>query len=430
MRSTDLFSKHPNSLDNIALTFRAFVSLFSRVWGKENLDVKHPLHSYKSQRSSDCISNTLKAHEKYESIRLLAEDVKRKTEEKLAVSNAFKENLIPKTSQTQYHKNLAAISEIDNEIEDIRINLAKYAINIAEIANRKTLELKAEKDKLLSEKLSVESRLSRVRNDLSQNKSIKSKHLSLLTKYFPEVNLERIAGVEEFHSKITRFLTPELRSSEHQLSEALEAITSEIGKIDREIGQTIDKIDSPDLIVDRVYELSKSHAVAKSEVKYFEIDNSVKTEFKEAKDSLSEEKLRVLKLVEDVLNDKTRRYVTKIYDEERRSPILRLAQNNYKFEVVEDTGTGKAYSNLILLDLAFLETTKLPFLIHDSVLFKNIQNSAVARLIELYESIDKQTFIAIDEIEKYGEEAADELRKQKVIKLSDKEVLYTRDWRK
>ena len=424
------FLKSAYSLDDIDLTLRAFVSLFSRVWGKDNLDVKHPLHSFKSQKSSDCILNTLKAYGKYESIRLLTEDVKRKNEEKSAISNAFKEGLIPKTSKPQYKKNLAAISEINNEIEDIKNNLAKYAINISEIANRETLELKAEKDKLLSEKLSIECRLSRVRNDLSQNKNIKSKHLSPLIKYFPEVNLERIAEVEEFHSEITRILRSELKASENELSDSLQMIVAEIEKIDREMSVILDNVDNPGLIIDRVYELSNSHFTAASEVEFFETDDKIKNDLKQVKDLLSTEKLRVLKLVEDVINDRIRRFVTKIYSEERRSPILSLGQNSYNFEVVEDTGTGKAYSNLILLDLAFLETTKLPFLIHDSVLFKNIQNSAVAKLIELYESTGKQTFIAIDEIEKYGKEAEDKLLNRKVVKLDNKNVLYIKDWRK
>ena len=109
----------------------------------------------------------------------------------------------------------------------------------------------------------------------------------------------------------------------------------------------------------------------------------------------------MVSLIENIVNDKNRRNVTKMYGEERRNPTLHLGHNNYSFELVEDTGTGKAYSNLILLDLAFLETTALPFLIHDSVLFKNIQNDAVAKLIGLYESTGKQVFIAIGQSPNY-----------------------------
>ncbi len=145
---------------------------------------------------------------------------------------------------------------------------------------------------------------------------------------------------------------------------------------------------------------------------------------------MAAEKIRILELIENIINDKNRRNVTEIYSEERRSPTLKIGQNSYTFDLVEDTGTGKAYSNLILLDLAFLETTDLPFLVHDSVLFKNIQNDAVAQLIELYESTGKQTFIAIDEIRKYGQVAENKLKNKKVVQLDNNDVLYIKDWRK
>lgn len=424
------FLKTAYSLTDIDLTFRSIVSLFSRVWGKENLDVKQPLHNFKSQKSSECITNIIKVFKQYDSIRVLSEDFKRKNEEKATISKAFKEGLIPKITKPQYKKNLTAISEIKNEIEDIKNNLAKYAINIAEVANKEIMELKVNKDKLLSEKLALDSRLARVRSDLSQNKSVRSKHLSPLIKYFPDIDLDRIEKVETFHSKITIILRKELKNSEIELSESLQGIITEIEKIDKKIASTISNIENPTLIVDRVYELSKSHTGVSSEIEYFETDSKIKTDLKTSKELLAAEKLRILELIENVVNDKTRRYVNKIYSEERRSPILHLGQNRYKFEVVEDTGTGKAYSNLILLDLAVLETTELPFLIHDSVLFKNIQNSAVAQLIDLYESTGKQTFIAIDEIEKYGKEAENKLTERKVVKLDNNNVLYIKDWRK
>jgi predicted ATP-dependent endonuclease of OLD family len=72
------FLKSSYSIEDVDLSFRSIVSLFSRVWGKENLDVKTPLHSFKSQRASDCITNTIKLYKKFDSIKLLAEDVKNK----------------------------------------------------------------------------------------------------------------------------------------------------------------------------------------------------------------------------------------------------------------------------------------------------------------------------------------------------------------
>ena len=424
------FLKSSYSLEEMDLTFRSTVSLFSRIWGKENLDVKHPLHSFKSQKASDCVTNAIKLFKKYESIRLLSDNVKQKSDEKTTITKAFKGGLISKTTKIQYKNNLTTVTSIDTEIEEIKNNLKKYAVNLAEIVNREVMDLKVEKDRLLSEKLRLDSRLLRVRNDLAQNKSIKSKHLSPLLKYFPEVNTKKLEEVESFHSKITNILRKELKSSEKELSISLESVVNEINNIDSKIALAISDIENPNVVVDRVYELSQEHASASKEIEYFETDTQIKSDLKDAKDLLAAEKIRILELVENILNDKIRKNVTEVYGEERRSPTLHLGQNSYTFELVEDTGTGKAYSNLILLDLAFTETTVLPFLIHDSVLFKNIQNDAVAKLINLYESTGKQVFIAIDEIAKYGELAAKKLKDKKVIELNNESVLYIRDWRK
>jgi len=74
--------------------------------------------------------------------------------------------------------------------------------------------------------------------------------------------------------------------------------------------------------------------------------------------------------------------------------------------------------------------TDLPILIHDSPLFKNVENSAVAKLVDEYCQFERQTFITLDEIEKYGIKAATTLRRQSVLKLDDTHVLYIKDWRK
>ncbi|WP_454061985.1 DUF2326 domain-containing protein [Candidatus Nitrospira salsa] len=424
------FLKKAYVLEDFDLTFRSFVSLFSRVWGKENLDVNQPLHSFKKQRSSDCIENILKIYGKYETIRILSDSYKNISEEKLTIGKAFKQHLIPKVSKQQYKENIQKLHGIDQEIEDIKANLKRYAGNIREIANREILELKIKKDKLLSEKFRVESRLIRVRDDLSKNKHVKSKTFTKLMQFFPDINVARVSEVEDFHSKISNILKNELRESENELSETLESINSEIHDIDFHISSTLSNVENPSAIIDRVHDLASNHASTSSEIQYFETDERVKSEHKESKNALTIEKLRVLKLVEDVINNKTRKYVSMIYSEDRRSPTISLRQNSYTFKAIEDTGTGKAYSNLILLDLAILQDTKLPFVIHDSVLFKNIENEAVAKLVNLYESIGKQSFIAIDEVNKYGTKAAKKLLKQKAIQVTNSEVLYIKDWRK
>jgi hypothetical protein len=121
---------------------------------------------------------------------------------------------------------------------------------------------------------------------------------------------------------------------------------------------------------------------------------------------------------------------TSIYSDSLKSPRIKFSDTNYEFEVYEDTGTGKAFSSLLIFDLSVFKMTRLPLLIHDSFLFKNIQNSAVSGLARAYTSFSKQSFIAIDEIKKYGTNAADMLETNSVIRLTNESTLFIKDWRK
>lgn len=424
------FLKTSYDLQDVDLTFRSSVSLFSRVWGKDNYHVNHPLKSHPDQPASQSVDNLLKLYEQFQNIKSLSLKVKSLSDEKKLINKASKQQLIPKSTKTQYKENILKASGIENEIQDIRENLAKYAVNISELVNREILDLKNDKDRLLKEQSNTKARLSRVRGDLSENKHIKSKHFSSLLEFFPEANADRLLEVEEFHSKISKILKSELQESERILADSLSEINDAILEIDGEIERALSRVENPTVIVDRVHELATTYSSVKSEIQYFEKSDQVNDELDEVNKLLEEEKSRILKLVEDIINDKTRKFVDQIYSEQRRSPKLTLAQKSYTFSAVEDTGTGKAYSNLIILDLAILETTVLPFVIHDSFLFKNIENEAVAHLVELYVSMKKQSFIAIDEIKKYGRNAERLLLENKVIQLTANEVLFVKDWRK
>ena len=50
--------------------------------------------------------------------------------------------------------------------------------------------------------------------------------------------------------------------------------------------------------------------------------------------------------------------------------ILGFNENSYTFNTPDDTGTGNAYKGLVVFDLAVLLLTRLPLIIHDSIILK------------------------------------------------------------
>ena len=111
--------------------------------------------------------------------------------------------------------------------------------------------------------------------------------------------------------------------------------------------------------------------------------------------------------------------------------MLYLSEKEYKYGVEDNTGTGKAYTDLLLFDLAVLSLTKLPILIHDSFLFNNIDDPTKQSFLKLYSQFtDKQIFIALDEfLGKDNEEVNQILFSSTRLVLSGRSPLFGIDWR-
>jgi hypothetical protein len=50
--------------------------------------------------------------------------------------------------------------------------------------------------------------------------------------------------------------------------------------------------------------------------------------------------------------------------------------------------------------------------------------------MRVYMQTEKQSFVSLDEIAKYGPATAALLRKRSAIQLDDENVLYVKDWRR
>ena len=424
------FLKHAYQIDLPDLSFRALVSLYMRVWGKDNLSVERPLHIVQAQSSRECINTLIKAFGRYGSIRELSERLTALESKSKAVAAAMRHDILPSISRRDYVANQQRIVALESELDDIKANLAKYATNLSEVVNKEVLELKVERDALLSLRVTVAGRLKRTQQNLTTNRHIQSKHFSDLAKFVPEINQERLAKIEEFHDGVAKLLRSELRESESSLAEQIEQIDAAVSRIDGQMAQALGSISEPTALVDHVFKVAVTLQEIRETNQQFESDTELRAAVRNLKSELAAEKAKVLEVVQSIVNDGLRRIVTSVFGADRKSPQLTLQENRYWFEVFEDTGTGTAYASLIILDLTVFLATQLPVIAHDSVLFKNIENDSVARLLRVYMQTDKQSFIALDEIEKYGSGTAAVLRERSVVQLDDAHVLYIKDWRK
>lgn len=118
-----------------------------------------------------------------------------------------------------------------------------------------------------------------------------------------------------------------------------------------------------------------------------------------------------------------------LYSEKANPPILHLEGNSYEFFTQDDTGTGIAYKGLVVYDLAIASLTKLPILVHDSLILKQISDEAVENILVRYMESGKQVIISLDKQDSYSKRTAEILEKQCVLHLAPNgRELFGRAW--
>jgi Uncharacterised protein conserved in bacteria (DUF2326) len=411
------------------LSFRALVGLYTRVWGKENLDPSQPLHIVPSKSGEECVDNLIKAFDRYGTIRDIALKLDSTEKELKAWGSARNYRVIPTIQKKGYDENQKNIATLESELSDIRTNLARYTANVSEVVNRELLELKEQKDRLLALRLTLASQLQRVQSNLRGNRTVRSENFQELVRFFPAINQDRLARVGAFHSGVARILRSELAESQKQIEDQLAGIDQELVSLDQRMARSLNTVEAPAALVDRVAEVATRIKSAREENDRYDHEAGLRAEMTQLKGDLRNEKDTVLVVIEKTINDGMRRIMTERFGPDRKSPYLQLRERGYSFEVEEDTGTGVAYTGLVLFDLTIFLLTRLPILVHDTVVFKNIENDSVSRILPVYLETAKQSFIALDEIEKYGPKTFAFLLEHQVLQLDTKNLLYIKDWR-
>ncbi|MCV5333349.1 hypothetical protein OFD71_34270, partial [Escherichia coli] len=91
---------------------------------------------------------------------------------------AFKQGFVKKVNLKEYRQAKQDLNVIDNKIDTIKKDLDLFAANIKAILDEKSLSLAIEKDKYLKQKTSLESKLFRIEENISDTKPIPKRYFS------------------------------------------------------------------------------------------------------------------------------------------------------------------------------------------------------------------------------------------------------------
>lgn len=423
------FLKNNYGVNYAELSFRNEVGRFFRVYGRENLQEKKPMHSFLADNGSKCINSLLKIFDKYAIISESEHKYEDILKEKKAVDQADKFKLVKKIGAREYKSNLNLIDKISQDIEKIIQESDAGLKDNNSIITDEVLRLKDQLSKL---------RISRSRNIHERDKLTKYssyqtsiKQYEQLQTFFPNINLDKIFEFEEFHKGITRILNEEITEEIKRYNIVIDELSIVIEDLENQVKERCGIQSLSKNVLLQLTNLQKQKESLAQQNELYEKYNTITRKLGDLKEYILKLKQSYLDQIQTKINLKMETLNDYIYNGENKAPVIKLGEFGYKFSTPDDTGTGTSYKSMIVYDLAILSLTALPILVHDSYLLKQIQDISIEKILELYVKSGKQIFISIDKINSLTPKTVEIIEKNKVLTLyPNGGELFGRCWNK
>lgn len=411
-------------------SFRSTVNPFFRIWGKGNYDPNRPLHSFPNEPYPKIRTNLLKLFGYYSLVDDLEKNKAKIESKKKTIQGMFNEGFVHKLSKKELVFKKKELDLLNEKLNKIKDEIEIYSLSVNEIVNTKNLNLKKDKNEFESKLFYKKSQLLRIENNLKFGGHANAKNFEKLSYFFPNVNQDKLLEIEKFHIGIAKILKDEMHNEKNKLIEDINYLNENIKDIDEKLKKNLNNSEKPIALVDILLELSIEEKKLKDSISYTELKTVVDSKVMDLKDNIDQRIIESLESLESTLNESMAYYVDNFYGENTVHPTIVFSEKNYKFNHNEDIGTGKSFANMIALDFSFFKHTDLPVLIHDLILFKNIEVHALGEILKTYKVFDKQSFIAIDEITKFDDEIIKLIQAQEFLILSSTRLAFNKSWKK
>ncbi len=408
------------NIDLPNISFRQIVGRYFRVYGRGSSNERKPLASYDGEAPKESLIALLKLFNGYTPIEKLYLELKNKDERKKAIINADKYNLVTIIkSKKDYQKNLSDIERLNGELQSLARFGRQELLYLDPAQAEKAAEYKSRYETLTRRKKQLWAKYYSIKNNAERTHASTAQDFEALLKFFPNSDIKLLSDIENFHSKLIDILSEEFTISMSQILKQINEISIELTQIE----VSLKELDVPKRIADSTL---KAYAQAQNQINELNRQNELYVTKREIETDIRTMKTKYQQLFTDIfkditskINDVMAKLNAFIYGENIVAPVLIVTKpNSYTFGTDMDDGTGTNYKNLILLDLASLKLTELPTIAHDTIVFHNIGQEPMAKILELYNKSEKQIFIAIDESPKYNESAQTIIENNKILELS------------
>ncbi len=418
-------------LDHLDSSFRSLVSPFSRIWNKGGLDPDQPFTADLKESAGVAIGRLIDLFERTGDVSEEKSVLDNHTERKKLISKSMNAEIIPGINKTQYKNNQKTIADNTLAIEGLKQGFTGALSAYEALFDEDLRALHQQKNELVTSRSELLAKIDRLKRNLLGVTPRLTANIALISEFFPDVNVERLEKVEAFHQNIGKMVQKELKKELVQYSKRESELSAEISELENNIRAGLAAKGTPDDLFARVFDLKEVADKASEENKFYDQKAAIDKEASLSKERLEAIYVGIFLDIEAALNLKLKRFNKVVYGPNRNASQLRIKSvNSYSFISPDDTGTGKSYAGLVGFDLAMLSLTHLPFIIHDSVIYKNIEVPATRNILRILAAVKrKQIFLAFDEAAKFGVTVERLLRTHTALKLSHDDLLYNKDWR-
>lgn len=419
-------------LASLESSFRSVVSPFARIWKKGGLEPDQPFTSDPKESFGKAISRLIDLFDRSADIAAEKKVIDGQRERKKLITGSMKAKIIPNINKAQYEANTTTINENAAQIEQLKQGGIRGALNVYEALFDEDLRgMQQRKNELTNLRNETQSKVIRLQREIFGITPRLAANIALVAEYFPTVDVARLEQVEAFHLKIGDIVKKELKDELVAVQLEESDITKEIMSLEQKIQTALKSKGMPNDLFKRIFELKEIIDKATEENNRFEQKTQLNEAIKISAQRLDDIYSNIFLEIEAKINLKLKAFNKVVYGPTRNSSELRIkSSNSFIFTSPEDTGTGKSYAGLIGFDMAMLSLTKLPFVLHDSVVYKNIEVAATKKILRILAAIKtKQIFLSFDEAKKFGLQTEQLINKFTVLKLSHNDLLYNKDWR-
>ena len=404
------------------LSWRGLISKHIRVHGRDTMDSSRPLQEAKDGKMGEDIKRYLKQFERYSIVEKQINEAKAAEDEKSAFKKSVDcDHIRMARNDKEYTANASRIVALEQKESELA---EKSNAGLLDLSSMQAQQLNDLNNLLIDynrQKAHVKAQLDSIRKEMQEGKKTFKRSYADLERFFPGVDFKTLSEIEKFHQSLSKVLNQECKENEESLAATYEMLSIEIDKIKMQISEVKNLPNVTQAILKEyariTTELNNLQAANDNFSTYEQLKGTAKA-YAEARDQIISEQLSY---IQGVVNDKMKEITNQIVRNKNLiPPRLHLEKlKSYSFDTKGDDGSGAGQRGLITFDIANMEVSNIPFIVHDADLMDPIEKPILTELIKLYDSVKKdemQTFVSFRSYEFYAEEIRPLLKKCKVIR--------------